>query len=52
MPFAFGILSSRFRMFHEAMLVNPDKVKDIVLACEVVVFGQRGTWGMGRYPVT
>ena len=30
---AFGILSSRLRVFHEAMLMHPDKVKGIVLAC-------------------
>ena len=33
---AFGSLSARFRMFHEAMLVHPDKVKDIVLAYVVL----------------
>ena len=27
----FGILSCRFRVFHDAILLHPDKVKDIVL---------------------
>ena len=33
---AFGILSSRFRVFHEAILLHPDKVKHIVLAFVVM----------------
>ena len=45
---AFGILSSRFRVFHEAMLVHPGKLKDIVLACVVLhhmLRAQRGAGG-------
>ena len=30
---AFAILSSQFRVFHEEILVHPDKMKDIVLGC-------------------
>ena len=46
---AFGILSSR--VFHEAILVHPDKVKDIVLACKVLhtmLTAERGTGGRER----
>ena len=44
---AFGILSARFRVFKSAMLVHPDKVRDIVLACVVLHNMLRAERGAG-----
>ena len=33
---AFGILSSRFRVFHSAMQLAPERVREIVMACVVL----------------
>ena len=46
-----GILSSMFRVFHNAMLVHPGKLKDIVLACVVLhnmPRAQRGADGLAE----
>ena len=43
--------SSRYRVLHEGILVHPDKMKDIVLACVVLhnMFrAERGTRGRER----
>ena len=43
----FGIPSSRFRVFYEAMFVHPDKVKDIVVAYLVLHNMLRAERGAG-----
>ena len=42
-----SILSSRFRVFHEAIVVHPDRVKDIVLCCVVLHNMLRSNRGAG-----
>ena len=45
---AFGILSSRFRVLSDTMLVHTKTVKDIMLACEVlhnILWAERGAGG-------
>ena len=48
---AFGVLSSRFRVFHDVIMVLLDKVKDIVLAClvlHIMLGAERGASGRER----
>ena len=47
----FRILSFWFRVFHEAILLHPDKVKDFVLCCVVLhnkLTVERGAGGRKR----